>query len=366
MSSTLWNRRTTPGKLTLSVSNPDGNSNPSEHPTPSSARGFGSGKGRGAASRDGSGRFDPLSAVPLSAGGSFKSNTLASPSTAFSLGSGAFASFGAMKTPTKSTGDPIASAAAPKEPQGPAPSSGAVTPAITGPTFASAAAAANQKKAPPEVTKSPLRYTWVVWYRAPGNRNQDYEKSTQPIAQFSTVEEFWTVYAHLRKPGNLPHVSDYHIFKQGIRPVWEDSENRKGGKWIIRLKKGISNRYWEDLVLAIVGDQFGESGEDICGAVLSIRNAEDVLSIWTRVQNATTLKIRETIKRVLGCPPETVIIFKTHDESIAQERNVQGQIPSQGQSHRQTNQYNKQDRQAKNTHHQSNNQQQSYSTERRE
>ncbi|KAJ6256653.1 Eukaryotic translation initiation factor [Drechslerella dactyloides] len=372
MSSALWNRRTTPGKLTLSVSNSDGNSNNPDSSTPSSARGFGSGKGRGAASRDGNGRYDPLSAVPLSAGGSF--NTLASPSTAFSLGSGAFASFGAMKTPTKPTGDPIASAGVSKEPQGPTPSSGAVTPGITGPTFASAAAAANQKKAPAELTKTPLRHTWVVWYRAPGAKFQDYEKSTQKIAAFSTVEEFWTVYSHLRKPRSLPHVSDYHLFKQGIRPVWEDTENKKGGKWIIRLKKGISTRYWEDLILAIIGDQFGESGEDICGAVLSIRNAEDVLSVWTRVNNATTLKIRETIKRVLNFPPETVIIFKTHDESIAHERSVhqgQGQNPAQGQTHRQPNQYGKQDRQQnKNPHHQNSNNsnyhQQSYTAERRD
>lgn len=100
------------------------------------------------------------------------------------------------------------------------------------------------------------------------------------------------IYSHLRKPRNLPHVSDYHLFKQGIRPVWEDNENRKGGKWILRLKKGVSTRYWEDLVLAIIGDQFGDVGDDVCGAVLSIRNAEDVLSVWTRTDTAVTLKIR--------------------------------------------------------------------------
>ncbi|KAF3935295.1 hypothetical protein ABW19_dt0205717 [Dactylella cylindrospora] len=360
MTSTAWTRRQTPGKLSLSVSNSEVGTNSNENNTPSSARGFGPGKGRGGASRDGNGRFDPLSAVgPLSAGGSF--NSLASPSTAFSLGTGAFASFGSMKTPTKPPTEQVASPA-PKEPQGPIPaSSTAVTPGITGPTFASAAAAATQKKPAAELTRSPLRHTWVVWYRAPGTKFQDYEKSTQKIAAFSTVEEFWMVYSHLRKPRNLPHVSDYHLFKQGIRPVWEDKENRKGGKWIIRLKKGVSTRYWEDLVLAIIGDQFGESGEDLCGAVLSIRNAEDVLSVWTRIETGANLKIRETIKRVLAFPPETVMIFKSHDESIAHERNVhQGQVQNQTQvqpqgvpQRHQGGQYNKQDRQQRQNHHHS-------------
>ncbi|KAK6523847.1 hypothetical protein TWF281_001815 [Arthrobotrys megalospora] len=372
MSSTLWNRRPTPGKLSL----PSNSDNSNENNGPQSARGFGSGRGRGgAASRDGNARFDPLSAVgPLSAGGSFSS--LASPSTAFSLGSGAFASFGsAVKTPTKPpTGDPIAAAGALKETQGPTPTaSTAVTPGINGPTFASAAAAATQKKAPVELTRSPLRHTWVVWYRAPGTKFQDYEKSTQKIAAFSTVEEFWMIYSHLRKPRNLPHVSDYHLFKQGIRPVWEDNENRKGGKWIIRLKKGVSTRYWEDLVLAIIGDQFGDVSDDVCGAVLSIRNAEDVLSVWTRTDTAVTLKIRETIKRVLNYPPETIILFKTHDESIANERNAhQTQGQNQNQNHNQVQrhqgQYNKQDRQNKqhyNNHHY-NNQQQPQQTDKRD
>lgn len=138
----------------------------------------------------------------------------------------------------------------------------------------------------------PLKHSWVVWYRSPGSKFQDYEKSTQKIATFGTVEEFWAVYSHLKRPNTLPHVSDYHVFKKGIKPMWEDEENKQGGKWILRLKKGVSTRYWEDLLLAIVGDQFAEAGNDLCGAVLSIRNNEDVMSIWTRIDGPSCLKIK--------------------------------------------------------------------------
>ena len=131
-----------------------------------------------------------------------------------------------------------------------------------------------------------------MWYRPPTSKYSDYEKSTIALASFATVEAFWTVYTHLKRPSILPSVSDYHIFKKGIRPVWEDEENKRGGKWIVRLKKGVADRYWEDLLLAIVGDQFAEAGEEVCGAVLSVRSGEDVLSVWTRIDGGRNIKIR--------------------------------------------------------------------------
>jgi len=50
----------------------------------------------------------------------------------------------------------------------------------------------------------------------------------------------------------------------------------KGGKWIVRLKKGLASKYWEELILAIIGEQF-DVGQEICGAVISIRGGEDIL-----------------------------------------------------------------------------------------
>lgn len=84
------------------------------------------------------------------------------------------------------------------------------------------------------------------------------------------------------------------------------------------MKKGVSDRYWEDLLLAIVGDQFAEAGEEVCGAVLSVRSGEDVLSVWTRIDGGRNIKIRETIKRLLAFPADTNIVWKSHDDSIAQ------------------------------------------------
>jgi translation initiation factor 4E len=135
----------------------------------------------------------------------------------------------------------------------------------------------------------------VFWFRPPiskANGYIDYEKTIHPMATCKTAEEFFAIYSHLNRPSTLPLVSDYHMFKEGIRPIWEDEENKKGGKWIVRLKKGVADRYWEDLLLALIGDQFFDAGEEVCGAVLSVRNGEDILSIWTRTDGGRVLKIR--------------------------------------------------------------------------
>jgi len=63
-----------------------------------------------------------------------------------------------------------------------------------------------------------------------------------------------------------------YIFYHAMYCVFQDEANRCGGKWIVRLRKGLASRCWENLILAMLGEQF-MVGEEICGAVVSIRFA---------------------------------------------------------------------------------------------
>lgn len=99
--------------------------------------------------------------------------------------------------------------------------------------------------------------------------------------------------------------------------MWEDEANRNGGKWLIRLRKGISSRCWENLILAMLGEQF-MVGDEICGAVISVRFQEDHISLWNRTASDTytTNRIRDTLRRVLNLPPNAVLEYKTHNDSL--------------------------------------------------
>jgi translation initiation factor 4E len=154
-------------------------------------------------------------------------------------------------------------------------------------------------------------------HRVPGQKITDYEAAIKKIGTFSTIEQFWQLYSHLKRPDQLVNVSDYHIFKEGVRPVWEDPTNEMGGKWMVRIKKGLASRYWEQLMIAIVSEQF-DVGREVCGAVLSLRHSEDILSLWNRTasDSKSNLRIRDTIKKLLVLPAETVMEYKTHNDSL--------------------------------------------------
>ena len=280
-------------KLSLSMSNANNNITNKDTSKIESPRTYTAAKRFGGESSSG-GKSNPFNSIaPLSTA------SIASPtsgaSSAFGLGSGAFASFGSSaktpKTPatTLDFGGSLASPspAAEKREKDLIPKDLTDNKIKSKPSISSL-----ESKSSGSILEHSLKSTWVVWYRPPTSKYSDYEKSTIPLASFSTVEAFWTVYTHLKRPSTLPTVSDYHIFKKGVRPVWEDEENKRGGKWILRLKKGVCDRYWEDLLLAMVGDQFAEAGEEVCGAVLSIRSGEDVLSVWTRIDGGRNIKIR--------------------------------------------------------------------------
>ncbi|XP_036276521.1 eukaryotic translation initiation factor 4E type 2 isoform X3 [Pipistrellus kuhlii] len=200
-----------------------------------------------------------------------------------------------------------------------------------------------RKAVVPGPAEHPLQYNYTFWYsrRTPGRptSSQSYEQNIKQIGTFasislafkekershllysgalsSQVEQFWRFYSHMVRPGDLTGHSDFHLFKEGIKPMWEDDANKNGGKWIIRLRKGLASRCWENLILAMLGEQF-MVGEEICGAVVSVRFQEDIISIWNKTASdqATTARIRDTLRRVLNLPPNTIMEYKTHTDSI--------------------------------------------------
>lgn len=182
---------------------------------------------------------------------------------------------------------------------------------------------------------------------------------------FEKIESFWSLLTHLNTPSELQPTTDYLFFHSGVRrPVWEDPLNIQGGKWILRLKKGVADRLWEELLMAIVSDQFDDCGSansntgnwrsggntdqaqsnglsssendpEICGCTLSVRQHEDILTLWNKhgLDSAVNERVkyvslllptdfgaetvyRETITKVLRLPENTSLIYKTNNGAL--------------------------------------------------
>jgi len=177
-------------------------------------------------------------------------------------------------------------------------------------------------------TYHPLENKWTFWYdrrpqsnkRMPGEKEQ-YESNLRPVGTVGSVEDFWRYYNHLMKPSRLDSNANYHFFKDGIKPMWEDPANSNGGKWIVQFKgpeKHTLDVFWENLLLGMIGETI-DVGDEICGCVVSKRKAGDKIAVWNRNKEAETeiMTLGRFLKGKLGVDPSKLRIeYQTHEDSM--------------------------------------------------
>lgn len=104
------------------------------------------------------------------------------------------------------------------------------------------------------------------------------------MGTYETVESFMSIFPTLRRPSQMERNCNYHLFKDGIKPMWEDKANARGGKWVLTLRNGnqaLLDRSWMYLVLGLIGEELDEA-DDITGAVISTRPKGDRIAVWLR------------------------------------------------------------------------------------
>ncbi len=119
-------------------------------------------------------------------------------------------------------------------------------------------------------------------YPAPADSGT-YEAGLTTVGEFDTVESYCRYFNWLKPPSKLERNSNYHLFKSGIKPMWEDEANANGGKWVLTMKNNpaLLDQCWQWLTMALVGEELDE-GDEICGAVVSLRSKVDRIQLWTR------------------------------------------------------------------------------------
>ena len=92
-----------------------------------------------------------------------------------------------------------------------------------------------ETKDPPDInnnnsSKTKLENKFAFWFRISEEvlKNQlpnkdidtnEYESQVKKIAEFDTIEDFWAIFQHLRKPDSCKQGIEFQLFKSPIKPM---------------------------------------------------------------------------------------------------------------------------------------------------
>eukprot|EP00232_Nephroselmis_pyriformis_P028732 CAMPEP_0182854032 /NCGR_PEP_ID=MMETSP0034_2-20130328/1018_1 /TAXON_ID=156128 /ORGANISM="Nephroselmis pyriformis, Strain CCMP717" /LENGTH=207 /DNA_ID=CAMNT_0024984825 /DNA_START=65 /DNA_END=688 /DNA_ORIENTATION=- len=182
--------------------------------------------------------------------------------------------------------------------------------------------------------KHPLEHAWTLWFDNPNGRSKQstWGQTLRTVYTFSTVEDFWCLYNNIVPPSRLPHGADFHLFKEGIEPKWEDAKCAQGGKWNVPVPKSnnkvMLDQMWLHTLLGMIGEQY-EEGDEICGAVCSVRTKQDRIGLWTKTASneAVQVTVGKDLKTLLDLSDSTRIGFLAHSDAMKMDRKAKDRYP---------------------------------------
>ena len=168
-----------------------------------------------------------------------------------------------------------------------------------------------------------LHNKWTLWYDNPrlAPPGTDWHDQLKNLGTFQTAEEFWSIFNNIQPSSQLALNSNYHLFKAGVQPMWEDPANKEGGKFVLTIPKkdsktGRTNEWWLYTVLAVIGETMDASGDEVCGCVVSIRKAQDRIALWMKsCDRKACTEIGARWKKCLEVSNKTGLKYQAHKVS---------------------------------------------------
>lgn len=166
--------------------------------------------------------------------------------------------------------------------------------------------------------KHPLNTKWTLWYTKPASPDakESWSDLLRPVITFGTVEEFWGIFNSIPTAKDLPLKGDYHLFREGIKPEWEDRANSEGGKWTHQFQRNDNvdiNDIWLRGLLALIGETIQDDEDEVNGIVFNNRKFGYRVGLWTKsCVKKNLFEIGERFKKVLKLKDEDNIDFFAH------------------------------------------------------
>ncbi|PYH46343.1 eukaryotic translation initiation factor 4E [Aspergillus saccharolyticus JOP 1030-1] len=143
----------------------------------------------------------------------------------------------------------------------------------------------------------PFQYHWAVWYDKHTDNTttsgpaatQDYDSRLYLLHEdVSDIATFYRVYNNY--PWDKVRLRDtVHIFRKGVRPVWEDPENRNGGCWRFRVPKNKAQEFFHEIAILAMANEFQavleKDHDHVLGVSTSSRFNSNLISVWNKLGN---------------------------------------------------------------------------------
>jgi translation initiation factor 4E len=163
---------------------------------------------------------------------------------------------------------------------------------------------------------------WVLWYDNPRDmtEGQTWKENLKYCGTFSNAQEFWQIFNNVLPASKLTIGSNYHVFMEGVEPMWEDPQNIDGGKFVLTMHKkdsmaGKCDEWWLFTILAVIGETMDMSGDEICGAVVSIRKSQDRIALWLKsCDREACTQVGLRWKKALEVSSKTSLKYQSHKD----------------------------------------------------
>lgn len=131
-----------------------------------------------------------------------------------------------------------------------------------------------------------FRYAWSFYHDAGSKNTATSYENRLTVLQEDIVNPkiFWEVMNNFPF-GALKLKDSVHFFKRGVKPVWEDRRNVRGGAWTFRIPKSQSEEFFREVLLMSIGEQFADairSGISSFSSVISHLSFEQSAALLRR------------------------------------------------------------------------------------
>ncbi|KAL7464001.1 hypothetical protein ACHAXS_004431 [Conticribra weissflogii] len=179
-----------------------------------------------------------------------------------------------------------------------------------------------------------FHHKWTLWYDNPRSAppGSTWHDNLKKLGTFQTPSEFWSIFNNIHPSSQLSLNSNYHLFKEGIEPMWEDPANMNGGKFVLTIPKkdaktGRGDEWWLFTVLAVIGETMDESGEEVCGCVVSIRKSQDRIALWLKsCDKKVCSEVGARWKKCLEVSSKTGLKYQAHKDAAASGSSFKNEV----------------------------------------